>query len=315
MDEHGSARAQAHGHGHGHGHGDRSHERLLPALAITLVVLAAQIVGAIATGSLALLVDAGHVLTDAGGLAVALTAVRLARRPAGGRRTYGWSRAEVLAATLQAAVLLAVGLFVLVEGVRRLVDPPAVPAAGLLLFGAIGLFGNLIAVVLLLPARGSGLNLRAAFLEVVNDALGSAGVVVAGTVIALTGWARADAVAAILIGVLILPRTLLLLRDTVDVLLESSPRGLDLEAVRRHLLAEPHVLAVHDLHASQISSSLPVLTAHVVIERDCFASGRAPDVLDGLQHCVAEHFAVQVEHSTFQLEPPAHLDHEPPTHA
>ena len=302
-------------HGHSHGQTGGSSRRLAVALGISLVVLAAQVIGSIATGSLALLVDAGHVLTDSAGLAVALAATNLALRPATIRRTYGWARAEVLAATLQAAVLLAVGLFVLIEGVRRLVDPPQVPAPGLLLFGAIGLVGNLIAVAVLLPGRASGFNRRAAFLEVVNDALGSAGVVVAGIVIALTGWVRADAVAAILIGVLILPRTLMLLRDTVDVLLESAPRGLDLESVRQHLLEQPHVLAVHDLHASQISSALPVLTAHVVIERDCFTSGAAPDVLDGLQRCVAEHFPVQVEHSTFQLEPPAHADHESPTHA
>jgi cobalt-zinc-cadmium efflux system protein len=301
--------------GHTHEHASASSRRLAIALGISAVVLVAQAVGAVATGSLALLVDAGHVLTDTAGLAVALGAVQLGDRPATSRRTYGWARAEVLAATLQAAVLLAVGLFVLVEGVRRLIDPPQVPGGALLLFGLLGLVGNLIAVAVLLPGRSLGFNRRAAFLEVVNDALGSAGVVVAALVIAATGWVRADSIAAVLIGVLIVPRTLLLLRDTVDVLLESAPRGLDLEAVRRHLIEQPHVLAVHDLHASQISSALPVLTAHVVVERSCFTNGAAPAVLDALQRCVAEHFPVLIEHSTFQLEPPAHLDHETPTHA
>jgi cobalt-zinc-cadmium efflux system protein len=211
-------------------------------------------------------------------------------------------------------VLLAVGLFVLVEGVRRLVTPPDVPSAGLLLFGIIGLVGNLVSIAVLSGARTAGFNLRAAFLEVVNDALGSLAVIVAAVVIALTGWQRADAVAGILIGVLILPRAFVLLRDTVDVLLESAPAGLDLDAVRIHLLQQDHVLGVHDLHATQIASGLPVLTAHVTIEEECFTDGHTRQILDALQACVAEHFPVAVEHSTFQLEPAAHQGHEHTVH-
>ncbi len=147
-----------------------------------------------------------------------------------------------------------------------------------------------------------------------NDALGSIAVIVAAIVIDLTGWTRADAAAALVIGALILPRSMLLLRDTIDVLLESTPRGLDLAAVRKHLLEQPHVRAVHDLHATQIATGLPVLTAHVVVDDECFYDGHTPAILDELQACVAEHFSVSIEHSTFQLESPQHREHEHTPH-
>lgn len=298
----------------GHSH-DSSRARLLVALAIGVVILLVEIVGAILTGSLALIVDAGHVLTDVGGLAVAVTAASLVKRPPTMKRTWGYGRAEVLAATAQAAVLLAVGLFVLVEGIHRLIDPPTIAPGQLLVFGIIGLVGNVVALLVLSGHRNANFNLRAAFLEVANDALGSLAVIVASIVIALTGWTRADAVAALVIGALILPRSLLLLRDTVDVLLESTPRGLDLNAVRAHLLGQPHVRAVHDLHATQIATGLPVLTAHVVVDDECFFDGHASGILDELQTCVAEHFSVAIEHSTFQLERAEHSGHEHDTHA
>ncbi|MCU1472229.1 cation diffusion facilitator family transporter [Amnibacterium sp.] len=299
---------------HEHGAGTAGRTRLAVALSITAAILLAEIVGAILTRSLALIVDAGHLLADAGGLGVALLAATLAARPATDRRTWGFARAEVLAATAQAAVLLGVGLFVLVEGVGRLLDPPDVAAGPLLVFGVVALAGNLASIAVLTGARGSSFNLRAAFLEVANDALGAVGIVAAAIVLLATGWQRADAVAAILIGVLILPRAFVLLRETVDVLLESTPAGLDLELVRAHLLEQPHVLAVHDLHATQIATGLPVLTAHVTIEDRCFVDGHTSRILDELQACVAEHFPVSVEHSTFQLEPERHRAHEHTPH-
>lgn len=301
--------------GHAHDHGAETHgTRLAIAFSITCVILGAEIVGAAVTGSLALIVDAGHMLTDAGGLGLALLAAQLSARPATNRRTYGFARAEVLSATAQAAVLLAVGLFVVVEGIQRLIAPPAIAPGPLLVFGIIALIGNVASIAVLASGRSANFNLRAAFLEVVNDALGAVAVILAAIVVALTGWTRADAVAAILIGALILPRTVALLRETVDVLLESVPRGLDLEAVRMHLLEVPHVRTVHDLHATQVSSALPVLTAHIVVEDECFRDGHAPEMLDALQACVADHFKVQVEHSTFQLEPAAHAQHEGDVH-
>jgi cobalt-zinc-cadmium efflux system protein len=301
--------------GHVHSHGPaRDRRRLLLVLLITGTVLAAEVVGAALSGSLALLADAGHMLTDTAGLLIAYLAATLATRPASGRRTWGYQRAEVLAATLQAAILLAVGVYVLVEGVRRLVEPPEVTTSAMVVFGIIGLAGNIVAILVLAGPRSSNLNLRAAFLEVVNDALGSVAVLVAAVVIATTGWLRADAVVSILIGLLILPRTLHLLRETTDVLLESVPRGLDLDQVRAHLLGIAHVHAVHDLHASQIASQLPVLTAHVVVDDSCFHDGHAPQMLDQLQSCLASHFPVSIEHSTFQLEPVSHADHETAAH-
>jgi cobalt-zinc-cadmium efflux system protein len=301
--------------GHDHAHTrEGSVRRLAVVLALTATVLVVEVVGPVVSGSLALLADAGHMLTDTAGLLIAYLAVGLTARPASGRRTWGYQRAEVLAATLQAAVLLAVGVYVLVEGVRRLVTPPEVITSAMVVFGAVGLAGNILAILLLARSRRGSLNMRAAFLEVVNDALGSVAVLVAALVIATTGWQRADAVVSILIGLLILPRTLHLLRETTDVLLESAPRGLDLDEVRQHLLSIDHVHAVHDLHASQIASQLPVLTAHVVVDDTCFHDGHAPQMLDQLQTCLASHFPVSIEHSTFQLEPVTHADHETAAH-
>lgn len=301
------ARGQEHGPGHGH-HGGR----LSWVLGLTCTVLVVEVVGALVTGSLALLADAGHLLTDVFGLTLAVVAAVLARRPVTDQRTWGFRRAEVLAAAAQAAVLLAVGAFVVVEGVRRLFVPPEVAPGAMLVFGAVGLAANLVGIGLLLGSRRANLNLRAAFLEVVNDALGSVAVIVAAAVIATTGWERADAVASLVIGALIVPRTLRLLRESVDVLLESTPRGLDLAGVREHLLAVPHVRDVHDLHASQVATGLPVLTAHVVVDDACFHDGHVASLLDDLQRCLAADFAV--EHSTFQLEARSHAAHEHPTH-
>ncbi len=294
----------------GHDHAGRAkgqRRALATVLAITTGVLLVEVVGAVVSGSLALLADAGHALTDVAGLGLALAAAVLAARPATAARTWGYRRAEVLAAAAQAAVLLAVGAFVLVEGVRRLVEPQAVTPGAMLVFGALGLLGNGVSILLLARVE-TGLNIRAALLEVVSDALGSVAVLVAGVVVWATGWARADAVASLLIGALILPRTWRLLRETVDVLMESTPKGVDLADVRRHILAVPHVRDVHDLHASSVASDLPVLTAHVVVDDSCFTDGRLPRLLDDLQGCLAGHF--DVEHSTFQFEPAGHAEHE-----
>lgn len=303
--------------GHDHG-GTESHAthrgRLAVAFGITAAIVVTQVVGAVVTGSLALLVDTAHLLTDAGGLGLALVAAHLTLRPPSPRRTWGFLRAEVLAALAQAAVLLAVGIFVVVEAVRRLADPPEIPSTELVVFGAIGLAGNVAALLVLAGARSASLNLRAAFLEVLGDALGSLAVIVAAVVIATTGWQRADTVAALAIGALILPRAVRLLRETSSVLLESTPPGLDLEEVRQHLLRVEHVRSVHDVHASLIATGLPTLSAHVVVDSACFTDGHAGRILDELQECVATHFAVAVEHSTFQVEPDTHPDHEHPTH-
>ncbi|PYY45465.1 cation diffusion facilitator family transporter [Curtobacterium sp. MCBD17_023] len=303
------------GHDHGHTHGHASERALLIAFCISAGILLAEVVGAVVTGSLALLVDAGHMVVDTGGLGIGLVATRLARRLPTARRTWGYQRAEVLGATAQAAVLLAVGVYVVISAVQRLFVPEEIEAGPLLVFGVVGLVGNLIAFAVLVRASGEGFTSRAARLEVLNDTLGSVAVILAAVVLFLTGWQRADSVAALLIGALILPRAVKLLRETADVLLEATPRGLDLDAVRGHILELDHVIAVHDLHATLVSTGVPNLTAHVVVDDHCFTTAHAPAILDELQQCVAEHFDVPVEHSTFQLEPASHQRHEHEVHA
>ncbi|MBA8796055.1 cobalt-zinc-cadmium efflux system protein [Friedmanniella endophytica] len=317
-DGHHHAQGPQHGTGHGHSHGDAhdpaDRRRIAVVLGITSVVLVTEVVGAGLTGSLALLADAGHMLTDVVGLVLALVAAHLVGLPSSKARTWGFRRAEVLAAAAQALLLLGVGGYVLVEGIRRLISPESVASTGMLVFGVVGLVGNAVSMAVLSARRGANLNLRAAFLEVLNDALGSVAVIVAAAVIALTGWLRADAVVSLLIAALIVPRTVRLLRETAGVLLESTPAGLDLDDVRAHIVELPHVREVHDLHATQIATGLPVLTAHVVVDPDCFYDGHVPRLLDSLQRCVAEHFPISVEHSTFQLEPAGHADHETGRH-
>ena len=300
-------------HGHDHGPGlaaIANRRRLALVLAITGTVLVAEVVGAVLTGSLALLADAGHMLTDAAGLVIALLAAHLVVRPATSHRTWGFQRAETLAAAAQALLLLGVAIYVFIEAIRRLIEPPEIASVGMLVFGIVGLAGNAISIAVLARSRSANLNLRAAFLEVLNDALGSVAVIVAAIIIVTTGWTRADALVSLLIAVLILPRTVALLRDSTRVLLESTPVGLDLNEVRRHLLEVPHVQAVHDLHASQIATGLPVLSAHIVVDDECFHDGHIPRLLDQLQACLAEHFPISVEHSTFQFEQATHTQHE-----
>ncbi|GAB3622879.1 cation diffusion facilitator family transporter [Mariniluteicoccus endophyticus] len=290
--------------GHDHSHGAHaSRARLLGALALTLVVVAAQAIGAFVTGSLALLTDTGHALVDASGLVIATIAATLMLRPASSRHTWGFARVEVVAALAQAAVLLVVGVFAAVEGVRRLIDPPDVTAEGLLLFGIIGLAANLASLALLSGGRDANLNMRAAFLEVLNDSLGSVAVIVAAVVIRWTGFTRADALAALFIAVLILPRAFRIASDALHILMEFSPAGVDLDDVRAHIAALDHVREVHDLHASTVGTGLPVLTGHVVVDDGCFRDGHAPRILEDIHACVQEHFPVSFEHATIQLEP------------
>ncbi|WP_336658993.1 cation diffusion facilitator family transporter [Leucobacter sp. USHLN153] len=305
--------------GSGHGHGSTAdaaglprdyRKRLWVTFGITAAIVAAQAIGSVVTGSLALLTDTAHAITDAAGLLVALIAATLMMRPATSRRTWGFRRIEVIAALAQAALLLVVGFYTAIEGIRRLFEPPEVPATELLIFGVIGLAANLIAISILLSSRGANFNMRAAFLEVLNDAFGSLGVIVAAIIIATTGFQQADALAGLLIAALIVPRAFTLMRETGAVLMEFTPRGLDLDSVRQHILELEHVIDVHDLHASTVATGLPTLTAHVVIEDACFTDGHAAQVLTQVQACVAEHFEVAVHHSTFQIETRQISEHE-----
>lgn len=299
-------------HTHAHPRTD-SRRRIGLALAIILGLLVAEAFGAALTGSLALLADVGHLATDVVGLVVAFAAVTLAARPPSARSTFGFGRLEVLAAAANALLLLGVGGTVLVQALRRLAEPVAVPSTPLLVLGAVGLAGNLVALAVLARGDRSSLNLRGAMLEVFGDALGSAAVLAAAGVIALTGWYRADAVASLAIAALIVPRSVLLLRDAVRVLLESTPSGVDAEQVRAALLDVPGVVDVHDLHVWSITSGEPAASAHLVVDGvSCVGCGDA-SVLDLGAAVLRERFGLA--HSTLQVEHQAHDDHEPATHA
>jgi cobalt-zinc-cadmium efflux system protein len=300
------------GHSHGVTVTGRHRRALITVLALSASIAIAEVVGAVLTGSLVLLADAAHMAADAAGLGLSLLAVYMAARPPTARRTFGYARAEILAAMANAVVLLGLATFIIVEAIRRLMSPPEVGSGLLIVFGVIALCANAVSLLLLRRGQAESLNLRGAFLEVASDALGAAAVIVTGIVIAATGFTRADPIFSLLVGLLILPRTWRLLRETLDVLLEASPRDMDLSEVRRHMTNLHGVRDVHELHAWTITSGLPVLSAHVVVDPELFDDGRCFAMLDRLQDCLRGHF--DVEHSTFQLEPAGHAAHERPMH-
>ncbi len=306
------------GHGHGHAHGSRltltgEHSRsLLTVMLITLTVAVAEAVGAWISGALVLLADAAHMAADSAGVGLSLLAVLFAMRPATLQRTFGYARAEILAAMVNALVLFAMSVFIIVEAIRRLISPPSVESPLLVIFGVIALAANGVSLLVLRRGQVESLNIRGAFLEVASDAFGAAAVIVTGIVIAATGYARADPIASLLVGGLILPRTWRLLADAINVLLEASPRGIDLSEIRSHLTGLTGVRDVHDLHVWTITSGLPVLSVHVVVDPDVLADGRSAVMLDALQDCLRGHF--DVDHSTFQIELAGHADHERPMH-
>ncbi|CAI9411637.1 cation diffusion facilitator family transporter [Nocardioides sp. T2.26MG-1] len=297
------------GHDHDHAAGraaDRG--RLRVVLAVTVVVMAVEIVGALLTGSLALLADAGHMATDAAAVVLALGASYVAARGAGPRSTFGLHRAEILAALVNALVLLVVCGYLAWVGISRLADPEPVDAGPMVAFAAVGLVANAVSLAILNRSDTGSLNLRGALNEVFADLVGSVLAVLAGVVILLWGLDRADPIASLVIAVLILPRSVVLLRESASILLEVAPRGLDLDDVRRHLLEMPGVVDVHDLHAWTITSGMPSLSAHVTVTQDVLDELGVGAILDRLCECSAEHF--DLRHSTFQVEPVTHREHE-----
>ncbi|OIJ88877.1 cation transporter [Streptomyces sp. MUSC 14] len=304
-----------HDHGHAHTHAPATgtaaaayRGRLRIALGITLTVMVVEIAGGLAADSLALIADAAHMATDAVGLAMALLAIRFANRPASARRTFGYARAEILAALANCLLLLGVGGYVLYEAAERFVAPAPTRGGLMIVFGLIGLVANSVSLTLLMRGQKESLNVRGAFLEVAADALGSFAVMVSAAVILTTGWQGADPVASLVIGLMIVPRTLKLLRETLDVLLEAAPKDVDMAEVRAHLLALDGVEDVHDLHAWTITSGMPVLSAHVVVGPAALNAIGHERMLHELQGCLGDHF--DVEHCTFQLEPGGHAEHE-----
>ncbi len=298
------------GHDHGHEAGraeDRSRLRLV--LLVTLTVALVELVGAFLSSSLALFADAGHMFTDTAAIVVALSASYVATLPPSPRRTFGYHRAEILAALINAVVLLGVCGYLAYAGVSRLLDPVDVHAPQMLVFAGVGLVANLVSMALLAARRAQSLNMRGAFLEVLGDAFGSVAAILAGVVIITTGFDRADSIASLVIAALILPRAWSLLRACVGVLLEAAPPDVDMEVVRQHLAGADGVTDVHDLHAWSITSGMHALSAHVTVTDDALRDRGVGQILDELGECVASHFGI--DHATFQVEPESHREHEP----
>ena len=270
--------------------------RLAVVLGLVVVFLIVEVVGGLLTNSLALLADAGHMATDAAGLLLALLAIWIARRPATPDRSFGYYRVEIFAAVVNAVILFGVAAVILVEAISRFAAPPEVAGPPMLAIAAVGLVVNLVSLRLLHAGAQRSLNLRSAYLEVMGDLLGSVAVIVAAVVIIGTGWAPVDPIASVLVALLIVPRTWSLLREAIEVLLQATPRDVDLGEVRRHLLQAGGVADIHDLHAWTLTSGKRVVSAHVVIE----SGADPPAVLDELCGCLSDDF--DFEHSTIQLE-------------
>lgn len=295
--------------GHNHASG-ANRTRLSIVLGIVVAVLAIEVVGAILTGSLALLADAGHMFSDTIGLIVALAATVIAARPATDRATFGFQRAEVLGALINGGILLAVSVAVGIQAVSRLIEPAGVEIQSLpmLVVASIGLVANIAAAVILRSRAATSINMRGAYLEVLGDMLGSIAAIVAAVIILATGFMPADAIASLAIALMIAPRAVFLLRDAVRVLGESVPVDTSVAEIRGHLLGTSGVVDVHDVHVWAITSGHPVFSAHVVVEDAVFAQQETGRLLDELSACLADHF--DVDHSTFQLEPEEHAHHE-----
>jgi cobalt-zinc-cadmium efflux system protein len=285
---------------------------LLISLGLLAGFVVGEVIAAFAAHSLALIADAGHMVTDVLALAAAVLAARLAKRPAVGHWTFGLARAEVLSAAGNGITLLVVAGVVTFEAIHRLVHPADVGGVTVIVVATVGLGVNLVVTAVLHGADQASMNVRGAIAHVLTDAYAFAATIIAGIVVVTTGWQRADPVASLVVVLLLLRAAYRLLRESGRVLLEAAPSDVDLALVRRHLLESSYVVDCHDLHVWTVTSGLPALSVHVVVADECFAQGRAGTVLDDLQNCLAGHF--DVEHSTFQLEPAGHLAHEAGMH-
>ena len=286
---------------HSHSAAGRHARPLALAIGIGTGILVVELIAGIAANSLALLADAGHVFADVSGMALSLVAIRIAARPPTGARSFGLYRLEMLATAGNAVLLLGIAAIVAFEALRRFTAPPDVQPGPVAVVAALALLANLVSLRLLSAGQKESLTMRGAYLEIAGDLLGAGAVLLAGLVILATGWQQADAVASLVVAVLIVPRTLVLLRDSLDVLLEATPKGVDLSDVERHVREAPGVVDVHDLHAWTITSGMNVVSAHVVLGPEA----RPGDILDHLGTCLSADF--DINHSTFQLETPEHV--------
>lgn len=274
----------------------QSEKSLWIALGLTSSILVAETIGGIMTGSLALISDAAHMLTDAAALAIALAAIRIGRRPADSRRSFGYNRFEILAAAFNALMLVVVAMYILYEAWHRIGTPAEIQSTSMLWFAAVGLVANLISMKILTGGKDASLNVKGAYLEVLSDLLGSVGVIAGAIVIYFTGWAWVDSVVAVAIGMWVLPRTWVLLKSSVNILLEGVPEEVDMAQIQAALLAVPGVRSLHDLHVWAISSGKTSLTVHVVHAPDSDPAA----LLDALRTVLKEQFAIS--HVTIQCE-------------
>ena len=294
---------------------EHEHERLGPdqralAGALTLLVafMGVEAVAGVLAGSLALLADAGHMLADAASVGLALFAVWLSRRPPTPKRSFGYRRAEILAALANGVALVAVAIWIFIEAGRRLADPPDVAGGWILAVGSAGLAINLVAAALLYRRREASLNVRAAFRHVLADLAGSFGVIAAAIVILTTGWDSADPLIGLAIGLLVLASSWRVLKESIEILLEATPTGVDAEAVGRSMIAVESVVEVHDLHIWTITSGFPALSAHVLVdpEADCHAVRRTLEAM--LQERFGlEHTTLQVDHARPRADVPVEI--------
>jgi cobalt-zinc-cadmium efflux system protein len=284
-------------HHHGHAHaGTADGRRLGLALALILGFMAVEVVVGFLASSLALLSDAAHMLTDAGAIALALAAARLAGRPAQGGFTFGLKRAEILSAQINGVTLVALATAIVVEGIRRLISPPEVEGAAVLAVALAGIVVNLLATLVLSGANRRSLNVEGAFQHVLTDLFAFIATAIAGGVILATGFRAADGIAALFVAALMLRSGWGLLRESGRVLLEAAPRGLDPQEIGRSLASEPHVVEVHDLHVWEVTSGMPSLSAHVTVRAGCDTQAHRR----GLAELLRERFGI--DHSTLQVE-------------
>ncbi|QCR18167.1 cation diffusion facilitator family transporter [Agrococcus sp. SGAir0287] len=309
------------GHGgHGHSHGLDGHAtatgkhrmKLVVVLCITASIFVVQLIGAFIANSLALLADAGHMLTDATGVLIALIASLLATLAPTSKRTFGLMRVEVLAALANGIILGVIAVVIVIEGIKRFGTEVEVAAGPMLIAAIIGAAANLVCLLILQSGQKESLNVRGAYLEVLGDLLGSVAVIVAGIIILITEWYVVDQLASFAIAAMIAPRAYSLLRDVLRVLLEATPKDVDLDATRTHMLSVPGVVDVHDLHAWTITSGVNALSAHVVLA-DEIGTDEFHSILDELHACIGAHF--DTDHCTLQLEPLRHVSHEGLQHA
>lgn len=288
-------------------------QRLLLAFIMTTLIAIAEICGAYLSGSITLAADAGHMIVDSSGIAIALGASYLMRKASSDKYTWGFARAEILSAALQAGMLLVISCIISWESISHIFYPESLQANTMILLGVIGLTANFLALIVISGEKNHNLNMQAAFLEVANDAIGSLAVIIAGIIVFFANWKFADPIAAFVIVLIMVPRAYRLLSGALIILMEATPKSLEVEELKKHFLAIPEVVDVHDLHLSTIQSGVIVLSAHMSVEEEIDAK-QYMRVIHSLEECTAKHFPVCINHTTFQIEPAKHWEHESLAH-